>query len=64
MIRLSTMLDTIFPNALPMITPTARSMTFPLKAKFLNSSKSEAACWVGSATVVLLVVVRSIQRKD
>jgi hypothetical protein len=29
---------TILPNAAPMITPTARSITFPLNAKSLNSS--------------------------
>ena len=28
----------MLPNAPPMITPTARSTTFPLKAKALNSS--------------------------
>src|SRR3954471_13738038 len=30
--------STILPNAAPMITPTARSTTFPRKANFLNSS--------------------------
>ena len=29
---------TILPNAAPMMTPTARSITFPLKANSLNSS--------------------------
>ena len=38
----------ILPNAAPMITPTARSITFPLKAKFLNSSNSEKACLDGT----------------
>ena len=32
-----------------MITPTARSITFPLKAKFLNSSKSENAFFPASS---------------
>ena len=31
---------TIFPNAAPMITPTARSTTFPLRANSLNSERS------------------------
>ena len=38
----------IFPKAAPMITPTARSITLPLNAKVLNSSKSENAFFVGS----------------
>ena len=38
-----------------MMTPTARSMTLPLKAKFLNSSKSENAFLVGSSDATLLV---------
>jgi hypothetical protein len=33
MIRSSTAAPTIFPNAAPIITPTARSTTFPLKTK-------------------------------
>src|SRR5882672_3307529 len=35
--------STIFPNAAPMITPTARSITLPFRAKFLNSSSSDSA---------------------
>src|SRR5215471_6981947 len=34
--------DTIFPNAPPMITPTARSMTLPRIANSLNSLNTEA----------------------
>ena len=37
MIRSSTIELTIFPNAPPMITPTARSITLPLRANSLNS---------------------------
>ena len=37
MIRSFTAESTIFPNAAPMITPTAKSMTLPLTAKALNS---------------------------
>src|SRR4051794_8096038 len=35
--------STTFPKAAPMITATARSITFPLRAKSLNSSTSENA---------------------
>src|SRR5262245_11396091 len=35
--------STILPNAAPMITPTARSITLPFRAKFLNSSSSDSA---------------------
>src|SRR3954469_25444006 len=45
----------ILPKAAPMMTPTARSMTFPLKAKFLNSSKSENAFLVGASDVTLWI---------
>jgi hypothetical protein len=37
MIKSPTAESTILPKALPMITPTARSMTLPLIAKDLNS---------------------------
>jgi hypothetical protein len=35
-------------KAAPMITPTARSMTLPFRAKSLNSCSSEKAFFVGS----------------
>src|SRR5439155_12514283 len=44
----------ILPNAAPMMTPMARSMTLPLKAKALNSSKSVSAFLVGSSDFSLL----------
>ena len=47
MMILSTRLETILPNAPPIMTPTARSITLPLNAKCLNSSKSDAACFEG-----------------
>jgi hypothetical protein len=37
-----------------MITPTARSMTFPLKANALNSSNSEDALFAGSSDLIEL----------
>ena len=37
MIRSFTIESTILPNAAPMITPTARSITLPLRANSLNS---------------------------
>src|SRR5690242_16586708 len=40
--------STILPNAAPMITPTARSITLPFRAKFLNSSSSDSARRAGS----------------
>src|ERR687891_693432 len=43
----------ILPNAAPMITPTARSTTLPLKANALNSSNSESACFAGPAKQAL-----------
>ena len=36
------------PNAAPIITPTARSTTLPLNAKFLNSSSSDPTRLAGS----------------
>ena len=58
------MLDTILPKAPPMITPTARSMTFPLKAKFLNSSNRLIAALVGSAMVDSLTVEIDGEKSD
>lgn len=40
MMMSSTSEDTILPNAAPMITPTAMSMTLPFMAKSLNSWKN------------------------
>src|SRR5580765_2217625 len=47
MMMLSTSDLTMVPNAAPMMTPTARSTTLPLKAKLLNSSQIEAAFLAG-----------------
>src|SRR5258708_867687 len=41
--------STILPNAAPMITATARSMTFPFKANAINSSNSENTLFAGSS---------------
>src|SRR5208337_4167364 len=49
MMILSTSDLTILPKAAPMITPIARSITFPLKANALNSSSSENARREGSS---------------
>src|SRR5262245_3333095 len=48
MMMLLTSDSTILPNAAPMITPTARSTTFPLKANALNSPNSDLACFAGT----------------
>lgn len=45
----------ILPKAAPMMTPTAGSMTLPLRAKLLKSSKSEEAFLFGSSDAPLLV---------
>src|SRR5260370_39697712 len=47
MITSSTNEVTIFPNAAPMITPTARSMTLPLTANSLNSFSIASSCYSG-----------------
>jgi len=36
--------ETILPKALPMMTPTARSMTLPLMAKALKSCQNDMPC--------------------
>src|SRR5271157_451822 len=56
---LSTSDLTMLPNAPPMITPMARSITFPLNAKFLNSSNSESACLVGFRSFRFMVDPRA-----
>src|SRR5262249_32155275 len=48
MMTLSTSDLMMVPKAAPMMTPTARSMTLPLKAKFLNSSNRLKAFFLGS----------------
>src|SRR4051794_31536096 len=47
--------STILPNAAPMITPTARSTTLPLKANFLNSSRRENAFCSGCNDLRVLI---------
>src|SRR5262249_8936905 len=42
-----------FPKAAPMMTPTARSITLPLKANCRNSSRNEDAFWPAPRTVSL-----------
>src|SRR5689334_5437549 len=44
--------STILPKVAPMIIPMARSMTLPLKAKFLNSSNKDHACRVGTTDAI------------
>ena len=43
----------ILPKAAPMITPTAKSITLPLRAKALNSLNNENAFFVGSRAATL-----------
>src|SRR5438132_4467870 len=52
---MSTSESTILPNAAPMITPTAKSTTLPLKAKFLNSSNRDQVCCVGVADAICFI---------
>src|SRR5438128_975504 len=54
MMRFFTSASTILPKAAPMMTPTARSITLPLKAKALNSSNSENAFFVGASDATFL----------
>ncbi len=42
--------ETIFPNAVPTMTPTARSTTLPFTAKFRNSSMKEVIRSVAQAS--------------
>ncbi len=53
--------DTIFPNAEPIITPTERSMTFPLDINCLNSFKVEFPFFKISFLLTLLFAVISPQ---
>src|SRR5262249_59162790 len=54
MIMSLTSASMILPNAAPMMTPTARSTTLPLNAKFLTSSKSDQVCRVGTTDATCL----------
>src|SRR5262245_27008606 len=46
----------ILPNAAPMMTTTARSITLPLKAKDLNSSNKDRPFLAGSKAAIFLMV--------